>query len=138
MGEDGLKRASENAVLNANYIRVKLSSLLDLPIKRLCKHEVVFSDKNMPNNITTMDLAKRLLDYGYHAPTIYFPLIVHGAIMIEPTETETKSTIDGFLSTIEKIYQEALNNPEVLKMAPNNTPIGRLDDVEAARNQSLN
>jgi glycine dehydrogenase subunit 2 len=138
LGEDGLKRASENAVLNANYIRVKLSSLLDLPIKRLCKHEVVFSDKNMPNNITTMDLAKRLLDYGYHAPTIYFPLIVHGAIMIEPTETETKSTIDGFLSTIEKIYQEALNNPEVLKMAPNNTPIGRLDDVEAARNQSLN
>lgn len=137
LGEDGLKRASENAVLNANYIRVKLSSVLDLPHKRICKHEVVFSDKTMPNNITTMDIAKRLLDYGYHAPTIYFPLIVHGAIMVEPTETESKSTIDGFISTIEKIYQEALNNPELLRTAPNNTPIGRLDDVEAARNQIL-
>jgi glycine dehydrogenase subunit 2 len=91
----------------------------------------------MPNEITTEDIAKRILDYGFYAPTIYFPLIVNGALMIEPTETESKNSLDNFVEVMEKIYYEALNNPEKLKNAPLNTPIGRLDAVNAARNPIL-
>ena len=96
-------------------------------------HEFVLSDKNFPNGVTTMDLAKRLLDYGYHSPTIYFPLIVHGAIMIEPTETESKQTLDEFAQVMLKIFDEAKNNPDLVKNAPSNTIVGRLDAVKAAR-----
>ncbi|MHA1869678.1 MAG: aminomethyl-transferring glycine dehydrogenase subunit GcvPB, partial [Promethearchaeota archaeon] len=137
MGRDGLKRASENAVLNANYLRVKLKKLYNLPYDRICQHEFVLNDDNLPNGVTTMDVAKRLLDYGVHAPTIYFPLIVHGAIMIEPTETENKKTLDRFIAIMEKIKKDAEINPDILKKAPHNTPVGRLDDVLAARKPIL-
>jgi glycine dehydrogenase subunit 2 len=103
----------------------------------MCQHEFVLSDKNLPNDITTEDVAKRILDYGYYAPTIYFPLIVNGAIMIEPTETESKHSLDKFIEAMLKVYEEALNKPELLKTAPHNTSIGRLDAVIAARNPVL-
>jgi glycine dehydrogenase subunit 2 len=115
----------------------KLKKHYDLPYKSICKHEFVLSDKNMPNSITTMDIAKRLLDYNFHAPTIYFPLIVHGAIMIEPTETESKQTLDKFAETMLKIKQEAEENPDLLKNAPSKTPVKRLDAVKSARNPIL-
>ncbi|MHA1729958.1 MAG: aminomethyl-transferring glycine dehydrogenase subunit GcvPB [Promethearchaeota archaeon] len=137
LGRDGLKRASENAVLNANYLRVKLMNKYDLPIKRICQHEFVISDKNMSNDVSTIDIAKRLLDYGIHAPTIYFPQIVDGAMMIEPTETESKERLDHFIETMLKIREEAEENPELLKKAPINTNVGRLDAVQAARKPVL-
>ncbi|VVC03793.1 glycine dehydrogenase (decarboxylating) subunit 2 [Candidatus Bilamarchaeum dharawalense] len=137
LGPDGLKRVGQNAVLNANYMRVKLMKHFDLPYKRICQHEFVISDRNMPNGVTTMDLAKRLLDYGYHSPTIYFPLIVHGAIMIEPTETETRETMDSFIETMLKILQEAQTTPELVKGAPHTLPVKRLDGVKAAREPVL-
>lgn len=134
MGAEGLKEASENAVLNANYIRVKLKDYYKLPIDKLCKHEVVFSGlKENENHITTLDIAKRLLDYGYHPPTIYFPLIISEAMMIEPTETEKLETLDEFIDTMIKIAEEAKETPELVKNAPNNTYIKRLDEVRAAR-----
>ncbi len=137
MGEDGLKRASENAVLNANYLRAILKSTYNLPYDRICQHEFVLNDETLANECTTLDLAKRLLDYGYHAPTIYFPLIVPGAIMIEPTETETKETMDLFADTLKKIKIESEEKPELLKNAPNTTVVGRLDEVGAARQPKL-
>ena len=106
-----------------------------LPISGLCKHEVVFDglvDKS--SGVTTMDVAKRLLDYGYHAPTIYFPLLFHESLMIEPTENESKETIDAFIDVMHKIAEEAKTDPELVKTAPHNTPIGRVDDVLAAKN----
>ena len=111
-----------------------MKDVYELPIAGLCKHEFVFNglaDKS--TGITTMDVAKRLLDYGYHAPTIYFPLLFHEAMMIEPTESESKVTIDGFIEVMRKIAEEAKNEPELLKSAPHNTPIGRVDDVLAAK-----
>jgi len=137
MGEDGLTRASENAVLNANYLRVKLQNDFTLPYNRICQHEFVLNDETLVNGCTTLDLAKRLLDYGFHAPTIYFPLIVAGAIMIEPTETETKTTLDRFVGTLIKIKTESKESPDLLKKAPVNTPVYRLDEVYAARNPKL-
>ena len=137
MGEDGLTRASENAVLNANYLRAILKSTYNLPYDRICLHEFVLNDETLANECTTLDLAKRLLDYGYHAPTIYFPLIVHGAIMIEPTETETKETLDSFAEVLKKIKIESEETPELLKNAPNTTVVGRLDEVTAARQPKL-
>jgi glycine dehydrogenase subunit 2 len=137
LGAEGLRQVAENAVLNANYLMSKLKKHYDLPYDTICKHEFVLSDKNMPNNITTMDIAKRLLDYGFHAPTIYFPLIVHGAIMIEPTETESKQTLDKFVEVMIKIKQEAEENPELLRNAPSTTPVKRLDAVIAARKPIL-
>ena len=133
LGASGLKEVAENAVLNANYLMSKLKKHYDLPYKSICKHEFVLSDKGMPNNITTMDIAKRLLDYRFHAPTVYFPLIVHGAIMIEPTETESKQTLDKFAETMIKIKQEAQENPDLLRNAPSTLPVRRLDAVQAAR-----
>ena len=137
LGAEGLRQVAENAVLNANYLLSKLKKHYDIPYDRICKHEFVLSDKNMPDNITTIDIAKRLLDYGFHAPTIYFPLIVHGAIMIEPTETESKQTLDEFADVMIKIKKEAKENPELLKNAPSTTPVKRLDAVLAARNPIL-
>ena len=137
LGADGLKRVGQIAVLNANYLKCLLQKKYELPYNRRCQHEFVLSDKNLPNDITTEDVAKRILDYGYYAPTIYFPLIVNGAIMIEPTETESKHSLDKFVEAMLKIYDEALNKPELLKTAPHNTSIGRLDAVNAARNPVL-
>jgi|TARA_B100001964_G_C14262006_1_gene616189 glycine dehydrogenase subunit 2 len=137
LGAEGLRQVAENAVLNANYLMSKLKKHYDLPYDTICKHEFVLSDKNMPNNITTIDIAKRLLDYGFHAPTIYFPLIIHGAIMIEPTETESKQTMDKFAEAMIKIKQEAEQNPDLLKNAPSTTPVKRLDAVLAARKPIL-
>jgi Glycine cleavage system protein P (pyridoxal-binding), C-terminal domain len=134
MGAEGLKEASEIAVLNANYIKVKLKEYYKLPIDDICKHEVVLDGlKDDENHITTLDVAKRLLDYGYHPPTIYFPLIIHEALMIEPTETEKLETLDEFINAMIKIAEEAKENPELVKSAPHSTYIKRLDEVKAAR-----
>ena len=137
VGGSGLKRVSENAVLNANYLLARLKKTYHLPYNRFCQHEFVLDDKNLANGVTTMDVAKRLLDYGFHAPTVYFPLIVHGAIMIEPTETESKETLDAFAEAMEKIVSEAKENPELVKNAPSKTIVGRLDAVKAAREPIL-
>lgn len=137
LGKEGLRRVGQISVLNANYLRVQLQKKYDLPHDRICQHEFVLSDKKMPNEITTEDVAKRLLDYGLHSPTIYFPLIVDGALMIEPTETESKASLDYFIEVMNKIYEEAKSNPEVLKNAPHNTSVKRLDAVLAARKPIL-
>ena len=118
-------------------MHVLLQKKYYLPFNRACQHEFVISDKNMPNNITTEDIAKRILDYGIYAPTVYFPLAVQGALMIEPTETESKASLDYFSEVMEKIYQEAESDPDILKTAPHNTPIKRLDAVLAARKPVL-
>lgn len=137
MGGKGLKEASVNAVLNANYIKEKLRDYYNVGIDKVCKHECVLAGLKNPGDITTLDVAKRLLDYGYHPPTIYFPLIVHDAIMIEPTESENKETLDGFIDVMIKIAKEAVEDPESLKNAPLTTPVRRLDEVKAARNTIL-
>ncbi|MFX1375473.1 MAG: aminomethyl-transferring glycine dehydrogenase subunit GcvPB [Promethearchaeota archaeon] len=137
LGYEGLKRVGQMAVLNANYLRVLLQKKYFLPFNRICQHEFVISDRNMPNNITTEDIAKRILDYGIYAPTIYFPLVVQGALMIEPTETESKTSLDYFIKIMEQIYKEAESNPELLRFAPHNTPVKRLDAVFAARKPVL-
>nr|WP_320011597.1 aminomethyl-transferring glycine dehydrogenase subunit GcvPB [uncultured Desulfobulbus sp.] len=134
MGADGLKQASQLAVLNANYIKEQLKGVLHLPYDRPCMHECVFSDQNQQaDKISTLDMAKRLIDYGYHPPTIYFPLVVHGAMMIEPTESECKEDIDQFIATLKTIVQEAKEQPELLQQAPQRTKVRRLDEVQAAR-----
>ena len=137
LGAEGLRGIAENAVLNANYIRVSLMDTYDLPYNRICMHEFILSDKNLANGVTSMDVSKRLLDYGIHSPTVYFPLIVHGAIMIEPTETEPKETLDEFIELMKKIAIEAKETPELVKGAPHNTIVGRLDAVRAARQPDL-
>ncbi len=134
LGRDNVKMVGPLATLNANYIKESLKDFYELPIGGLCKHEFVFDGlKDKSTGVTTMDVAKRLLDYGYHAPTIYFPLLFHESLMIEPTENESKETIDGFISVMKTIAQEAKENPELVKSAPHNTPIGRVDDVLAAK-----
>ena len=137
IGADGLRQVAENAVLNANYMKEKLKGYYKLPYNRLCKHEFVLSDEGMPNDVATADIAKRLLDYGFHPPTIYFPLIVHGAIMIEPNETESKETMDSFIEAMIKIKDEADSDPEMVKGAPHTTVVKRLDAVKAARELDL-
>ena len=135
LGRENVKNVGPLATLNANYIKESLKDDYLLPISGLCKHEVVFDglvDKN--TGVTTMDVAKRLLDYGYHAPTIYFPLLFHESLMIEPTENESKETIDAFIDVMHRIAAEAQSDPELVKTAPHNTPIGRVDDVLAAKN----
>jgi len=122
MGAAGLKKASEMAVLNANYIKERLKKHYYLPIDTICKHEFVLSGLGPDvHEVSTLDIAKRLLDYGYHPPTIYFPLIVDSAIMIEPTETESLETMDRFIDVMIKIAGEAKENPELLKSAPHDT-----------------
>lgn len=138
MGAEGLKKASEMAVLNANYIKARLKDHYYLPIDEVCKHEFVLGGLGKAiSEVTTLDIAKRLLDYGYHPPTIYFPLIVDSAIMIEPTETESKETMDKFIDAMITIAGEAKENPELLKTAPHDTPVRRLDEVKAARTPVL-
>jgi len=137
MGGAGLKRASQIAVLNANYIRARLEGVFDLPYPNRSLHEVVFSDKDLEGGCHTLDLAKRLIDYGYHPPTIYFPLVVKGAIMIEPTETECKEVLDEFCEAMLAIARESRENPELLHAAPVKTRIRRLDETAAARQPKL-
>jgi glycine dehydrogenase subunit 2 len=139
MGGQGLKNVSEYAVLNANYIKESLKNDLHLPYDQPCMHECVFNDKKQQEHfcITTMDMAKRLLDLGFHPPTVYFPLVVHGAFMVEPTETESKQSIDEFINAVKTILKEAKENPEILRSAPNITKVSRLDEVQAARKPCL-
>lgn len=138
MGRDGLKAASENAVLNANYIKEALKDYYNVAIDDICKHEVVFAGlKDNPNHISTLDVAKRLIDYGVHPPTVYFPLIVEDAIMIEPTESESLESINEFVKVMKIVALEAKENPEVLHEAPQNAPVRRLDQVKAARTPIL-
>lgn len=134
MGAAGLRQTSEDAVLNANYCKKMLSEAFDSPFDRFCMHECVLTSKKQQEyGIHTLDIAKRLLDYGYHPPTIYFPLIVEEALMIEPTESESKETLDGFIDAMKKIAQEAAENPEIVHTAPHNTIVSRLDETLAAR-----
>ncbi len=137
MGGEGLKRATEMAVLNANYIRARLEGPYDLPYKQRSLHEVVFSETALANDCHTLDVAKRLIDYGYHPPTIYFPLVVKGALMIEPTETESKQNLDEFCDALLDIAQEAKTQPELLKQAPVRAKVKRLDEATAARKPKL-
>lgn len=134
LGRENVKMVGPLAVLNANYVKESLKGEYYLPIEGICKHEFVFdglADKS--TGVTTLDIAKRLLDYGYHAPTIYFPLLFHQSIMIEPTETESKETLDEFIAVMKKVAQEAIENPDVVKSAPHTTPVRRLDETTAAR-----
>lgn len=134
MGPAGLKQTSEDAVLNANYILSQLKKDFYAPFTQLCKHECIVTSKNQkPYGIHTLDIAKALLDYGYHPPTIYFPLIVEEAIMIEPTETESKETLDGFIAAMRRIAQDAKEDASLITSAPKTTVIGRLDEAAAAR-----
>jgi glycine dehydrogenase subunit 2 len=138
LGAEGLREVSENAVLNANYLKEKLKTYYYLPYNRTCMHEVVFSGKRQKvKGVHTLDIAKRLLDYGLHPPTVYFPLIVDEALMTEPTETESKQTLDAYIDAMKEIAREAEENPEILHTAPHNTPVRRLDDVRANRNPDL-
>lgn len=138
MGKEGLKEASQVAVLNANYLKEKLKEYYYLPIDTVCKHEFVLGGICKGHSeVKTMDIAKRLLDYGYHPPTVYFPLIINEAIMIEPTETETLETLDGFIETMVAIAKEAKENPEIVKNAPYNTIIKRVDEARAVKSPIL-
>lgn len=139
LGKEGIPEACKNAVLNANYIRVKLSPYYQMPYKETCMHEFVMSLEQEKHDIdvSAMDIAKALLDYGIHPPTMYFPLIVHEALMIEPTETESKESLDELIQAFIEIYETAKTNPEQIKSAPHFTLVGRLDEVGAARNPRL-
>jgi glycine dehydrogenase subunit 2 len=138
LGREGLQRVGENAVLNANYIKEKLRPYFDLPYSKVCKHECVFSaSRQMTNGIHAIDIAKALIDRGYHPPTVYFPLIVKEAMMIEPTETESKETMDAFIDAMIEIAKLAASDPEKIKAAPITTPIGRLDETAAAKNPNI-
>ncbi|WP_061320136.1 aminomethyl-transferring glycine dehydrogenase subunit GcvPB [Clostridium botulinum] len=138
MGKEGLKAASENAVLNANYIKESLRDYYNIGKDDICKHEVILSTlKENPHHIATLDIAKRLIDYGVHPPTVYFPLIIEEALMIEPTESESKETVDEFIDAMKKIAVEAKENPELLHEAPVKAPVRRLDQVKAARKPIL-
>ncbi len=135
LGSEGLMVVGSLATLNANYVKESLKHLYKLPIDVVCKHEFVFdglADKS--TGVTTLDVAKRLLDYGYHAPTVYFPLLFHESLMIEPTETESRETLDDFIEIMKGIACEAIDNPDVVKTAPHNTPVSRPDDTKAALN----
>ena len=139
LGPEGLKRVSELAVLNANYLLRRLAPAFDVPFDRICKHEFVLSGKSLKSyGVRTLDIAKRLLDFGYHPPTIYFPLNVEECLMIEPTETESKETLDAFADTLLAIVEEAKTNPELVKNAPYTTAVRRLDEATAARKPVLN
>jgi glycine dehydrogenase subunit 2 len=138
-GDAGLRTISEDAVLAANYLRVQLHDAYDLPYDRLSKHEVVFSGRRQKreHGVTTLDIAKAILDHGIHPPTIYFPLIVEEALMVEPTETESLETLDHFIGVMREIAERAGTDPESIKRAPTTTPVGRLDEAAAARRPDL-
>lgn len=141
LGKEYVPMAGKLSVLNANYIKECLKDYYYLPIDGLCKHEFVFDglrpeyggSHSDASHITTLEVAKRLLDYGFHAPTIYFPLLFHESMMIEPTETESKETLDAFIDVMKKIAVEAHDQPELLREAPHHTPVRRLDDVKAVK-----
>ena len=138
MGAPDLKTASQLAVLNANYLREKLKDTFHLAYDRPCMHECVFSDRNQQAaGITTLDIAKRLMDFGYHPPTIYFPLVVHGSLMIEPTETESMEDLDQFVDAMKQIATESAENPDLVRSAPVRTRVRRLDETQAARKPCL-
>ncbi len=137
MGADGLLEASQTAVLNANYLRQKLRGAYHVPYDRVCMHECVLSDRQQKEGATTLDIAKRLIDYGIHPPTVYFPLIVKGAIMVEPTETESRETLDRFVEAMLAIDRESREEPDTLKAAPVKTKVRRLNEVKAARQPDL-
>jgi glycine dehydrogenase subunit 2 len=138
LGADGLRAISEAAVLNANYVQARLRGAYDLAHDRTCMHEVLFSGKRQKSQgAKTLDIAKRMIDYGYHPPTIYFPLVVDEALMIEPTESETKETLDAFCEAMLKIAHEAETQPELLREAPHDAPLRRLDEATAARKPVL-
>jgi glycine dehydrogenase subunit 2 len=132
-GAEGLRANSEHAVLNANYLRVKVRDLFEVPFDRISMHEFVCRGAVDGTGVRALDVAKRLLDYGFHPPTNYFPLIVPEALMIEPTETESKPTLDAFVAALGKIVAEARTDPEIVKTAPHDMPVRRLDEVRAAR-----
>lgn len=135
LGKDGLALAGALATLNANYVKESLRDVYKVAIDRVCKHEFVFDGlEDKSTGVTTLDVAKRLLDYGYHAPTIYFPLLFHESLMIEPTETESKETLDDFITVMRDIAREAAEDPETVKTAPHDCPVSRPDDTSAALN----
>ncbi len=136
LGGPGLTQASRDAILNANYLRIRLQEYYEIAAPDTCMHEFVLKAK-LPNHIRAIDVAKRLLDFGIHPPTIYFPLIVPEAMMIEPTETENRFTLDSFVARMIQIYTEAAESPEILSTAPQNTPVARVDETEAARSPRL-
>ena len=139
LGKKGIPEASLNAVLNANYMMKKLEDLYDMPYPGICMHEFVMSLEKMKHEkgVSAMDIAKSLLDYGIHPPTMYFPLIVHEALMIEPTETESKETLDEAIAVFREIYERAVKDPQDVQNSPKKTPIGRPDEVQAARKPVL-
>ncbi len=132
-GAEGLRAVAENAVLNANYLRARLQDTYHIPYNRICMHEFVAEGRFPGSNVRALDISKRLMDYNFHPPTNYFPLIVHEALMIEPTETESKRTLDAFADAMLRIAEEARTQPELLHEAPHRTPVGRVDEVKAAR-----
>lgn len=136
LGYEGLKEACQQAVLNANYLRHHLQNNYHIPFDRLCKHEFVMTARNQmeANHVSALDIAKRLMDYGYHPPTVYFPLIVKEAMMVEPTETESRERLDEFIAAMNNIAEEARENPQLVTEAPHTTVINRVDEVMAARN----
>ena len=138
LGAAGIKAISGNAVLNANYLLTRLRADYYLPYDRPCMHEVVFSaDWQRERGVSGLEVAKRLLDYGFHAPTMYFPLIVHEALMIEPTEAENRATLDAFIAALQAINRESQETPELVQQAPHTTPVSRLDEARAARRPNL-
>lgn len=138
LGCEGLERVGKNAILNANYLLFRIKDVFTVPYNRKCMHEFVVSGSNLkPYGVKTLDLAKRLLDYGVHPPTIYFPLIVEEALMIEPTETETRETLDQFVEILISIVEEAKTQPELLHQAPQRMPVKRLDEVKAVKDLRL-
>jgi glycine dehydrogenase subunit 2 len=138
LGKAGLRAVAEDAVLNANYLRVQLMDRYDIAFDRVCMHEAVFSGRRQARlGVRTLDIAKRLIDFDFHPPTIYFPLIVEEALMIEPTETESKATLDAFIAALRQIAVEAETDSEMVKTAPHTAPITRLDEVTAARKPNL-
>ena len=139
LGKENIKKVGPLATLNANYIKENLKDDFLLPIDGVCKHEFVFDGlKDKSTGVTTLNVAKRLLDYGFHAPTIYFPLLFHESMMIEPTETESKETLDEFIEVMRKVAKEAKENPEIVKDAPHTTIVRKLDETTAAKNPILN
>jgi glycine dehydrogenase subunit 2 len=138
LGREGLIQVSEQAVLNANYILNRLKSHYDLPYEQTCMHECVFSaSRQAKHGVHAIDIAKYLIDRGFHPPTVYFPLIVREAIMIEPTETESKQTMDAFIAVMIEAAETAERNPEELLQAPLTMPVSRLDETKAAREQNV-
>jgi glycine dehydrogenase subunit 2 len=137
-GADGLKKVSEDAVLNANYLRVSLSDHLTPAFEGFCMHEILFSDDFLKDtDVETLDFAKAMIDEGYHPMTIYFPLVIHGALLVEPTETESKQSLDHFIATLKDLVEKVKSDSKSFKEAPIYTPIRRLDETKAARKPIL-